>query len=64
VTAPRIDKPGIQIADRLGAKIVARVPETEGGAFGSARLARIIEALQARLVTGQGRRAGRPSDAS
>ena len=38
--------------------------ETGGGAFGAARLARIMERLQARLVPGQGKRAGRPSDAS
>ena len=38
--------------------------ETGGGAFGAARLAKIVEALQARLVPGQGRRAGRPSDAT
>src|SRR3954447_15246368 len=53
-----------QIAGRLGAKVVTQVPETGGGAFGAARLAQVIEALQARLVPGQGRRAGRPSDAS
>jgi hypothetical protein len=53
-----------QIARRLGAKVVARVPESGGGAFGAARLARIVEALQARLVPGQGPRAGRPSDTS
>jgi hypothetical protein len=53
-----------EIAQRLGAEVVTRVPETGGGAFGAARLARIIEALQSRLVPGQGRRAGRPSDAS
>ncbi len=33
-------------------------------AFGAARLARIVETLQGRLVPGQGKRAGRPSDAS
>lgn len=50
------------IADRLGAKVVARVPDVGGGAFGAARLARVVETLQARLVPGQGRRAGRPTD--
>lgn len=50
------------IADRLGAKVVAQVPDVGGGAFGAARMARIIESLQGRLVPGQGRRAGRPSD--
>ena len=53
-----------QIADGLGAKVVGRVPETGGGAFGAARMARIIASVQARLVPGQGKRAGRPSDAS
>src|SRR5690348_6783173 len=51
------------IAERLGAKVVAQVPETGGGAFGAARLARIIQDLQSRLAPGQGRRAGRPTDA-
>lgn len=53
-----------RIAGKLGAKVVAQVPETGGGAFGAARLAQIIEALQGRLVPGHGRRAGRPSDAT
>jgi hypothetical protein len=51
------------IADRLGAKKIAQVPEVGGGAFGAARLARIIKQLRSRLVPGQGRRAGRPTDA-
>jgi hypothetical protein len=50
------------IAGRIGAKRIAQVPEV-GGAFGAARLARIIKQLQSRLVPGQGRRAGRPTDA-
>jgi hypothetical protein len=58
--AKNIDK----IAGKLGAKVVTQVPDTGGGAFGAARLAKIIEALQARLVPGQGRRAGRTSDTS
>jgi hypothetical protein len=49
-----------RIAEDLG----AQVPHTGGGAFGAARLARIVESLQARLVPGQGKRAGRPSDPS
>ena len=53
-----------QIAERLGAKRVAQVHHEGAGAFGAARLGKIIAALQARLVPGQGRRAGRPSDAS
>jgi hypothetical protein len=51
------------IAGRLGAKVVAQVPEVGGGAFGAARLARIIEQLRSRLVPGQGKRAGRPTEA-
>jgi hypothetical protein len=53
-----------RIAAGLGAQVVGRVPDIGGGAFGAARLARIMESLQARLVPGQGKRAGRPSDAS
>jgi hypothetical protein len=52
------------IAKRLGAKIVATLPETGGGAFGAARLSGIVAALQTRLVPSQGRRTGRPSDAT
>jgi hypothetical protein len=52
-----------RIADALGARIVGEIPDTGGGAFGAARLARIVESLQNRLVPGQGKRAGRPTDA-
>jgi hypothetical protein len=52
------------IARRLGAKVVGRVPDVGGGAFGMARLAGIIAALQARLRPGQGQRPGRPTDGS
>jgi hypothetical protein len=51
-----------QIAKRLSADVVARIPETGGGAFGAARLAGIVQALQARLVPARGRRPGRPTD--
>jgi hypothetical protein len=58
--AKNIDK----LAAGLGAKVVCKVPHTGGGAFGAARLAKIVETIQARLVPGQGIRPGRPSDAS
>jgi hypothetical protein len=51
-----------KIAAGLGAEIVTQVPETGGGAFGAARLGALVEALQSRLVPGQGRRPGRPTD--
>ena len=50
-----------QIARRLGATRKAEVPDAGGGAFGMARLAKI---LAERLQPGQGRRPGRPSDPS
>ena len=50
-----------KIAEILGAKIVAQVPETGGGAFGAYRLAEIVARLQARLEPGQGKRPGRPT---
>lgn len=53
-----------KIARRLGAKVVCQVPDVGGGAFGMARLAGIIAALQARLRPGQGLRPGRPTDAN
>jgi hypothetical protein len=52
------------IAESLGAKAVGRMPDVGGGAYGAARLARIVKTLQGRLVPGQGKRAGRPSDPS
>jgi hypothetical protein len=53
-----------KIAAGLGAKVVAQVPNTGGGAFGAARLAHIVATIQARLEPGQGLRPGRPTDAS
>jgi hypothetical protein len=53
-----------QIADKLGARISWRVPDVGAGAFGAARLARIVATMQARLEPGQGLRPGRPTDAS
>ena len=51
-----------KVADVLGAKVVARLPRTGGGAFGAARLAAIVERLQARLAPSHGKRPGRPTD--
>jgi hypothetical protein len=62
-TAPmamNIDK----FAAGLGARVVGEVPDTRAGAFGAARLARIVETVQARLETGQVLRPGRPDDGS
>jgi hypothetical protein len=53
-----------KIAAGLGADIICQVPNTGGGAFGAARLARIVETMQARLLPGQGLRPGRPTDAN
>jgi hypothetical protein len=51
-----------QIADKLGARIVGQLTDAGGGAFGAARLARIVETMKARLEPGQGLRPGRPTD--
>jgi hypothetical protein len=53
-----------KLAEALGAKVVTAIPDVGGGAFGAARVAKLIEVLQTRLIPGQGRRPGRPSDAS
>ncbi len=53
-----------KIAEVLGAKVVTRLPRTGGGAFGAARLAAIVERLQARLAPSHGKRPGRPTDAT
>jgi hypothetical protein len=39
-----------KIADGLGATVVGQVPDTGGGAFGAARLARLVE--EARVLEG------------
>src|ERR1700693_4252747 len=52
-----------KIAAGLGANVVGKVPHTGGGAFGAARLAHIVETIQARLEPGQGLRSCRPTDA-
>lgn len=53
-----------KVANILGAKVAARIPQTGGGAFGAARLAAIMGGLQARLRPGRGKRPGRPTDAN
>lgn len=53
-----------EIARKLGAVVVGQVPDAGGGAFGAARLARAVAALQARLVPAPGKRPGRPTDPS
>ena len=44
--------------------MIGKLPATGGGAFGAARVARIVEMMQARLKPGQSRRPGRPTDAN
>lgn len=53
-----------RIAELLGAEVVTDVPDVGGGVWGAARLAEIVQALQARLEPGCGRRPGRPTDAA
>jgi hypothetical protein len=53
-----------KIANLLGARVGAEVPDTGGGAFGSACLGKVIKQLQGRLQPGQGKRPGRPTDPS
>lgn len=53
-----------RIAKGLGAKVVRQIPETGPGAFGAARLAKIVANIQGRLAPGQGLRPGRPTDAT
>lgn len=53
-----------RVARLLGATVAGQIPETGGGAFGAARLARLAKSLRARLEPSEGRRPGRPTDAS
>jgi hypothetical protein len=48
------------IAEQIGADVLGPLPETGGGAFGAARLARLVGDLQSGLQPGR----GRPTDAS
>ena len=47
-----------RLAELLGAKVVGEVPDVGAGAFGMARLARL---LHQRLTPGRGERPGRPT---
>jgi hypothetical protein len=38
-----------KIAEQLGATVVGELPDTGGGAFGAARLGKVVAALQERL---------------
>jgi hypothetical protein len=53
-----------KIIKLLGAELAGKVPETGGGAFGAARLGRIVSELQGRLKPSEGKRPGRPTDPS
>jgi hypothetical protein len=53
--AKNVDK----IAALVGGKVLGKLPHVGGGAFGMARLARM---LQERLEPGKGKRPGRPTD--
>ena len=39
-----------KLAESLGARVVAKLPDTGGGAFGAARLGRILAELQTELT--------------
>lgn len=52
-----------KIADLLGATVAGELPDTGGGAFGAARLAKLVASLQKRLEPGEGRCPRRPTDA-
>ncbi|MDX2198791.1 MAG: hypothetical protein SF069_07450 [Phycisphaerae bacterium] len=53
-----------QIAENLGAKIVGRLPEVGGGAFGAARLPQAVADLKSRLKPSRGARPGRPTNSN
>jgi hypothetical protein len=51
-----------KLAERLGAQVVGGLPQTGGGAFGAARLGRLVTALPAGLEPDEDRRPGQPTD--
>ena len=60
----KVDDGGTQVSVVRQGKVVAQVPHVGGGAFGAARLARIVAELQSRLLPAHGQRTGRPTDAN
>jgi hypothetical protein len=50
-----------ELAESLGATVVGKLPKTGGGAFGAARLGKIVSDLQESLVPSRGKRPGRPT---
>jgi hypothetical protein len=50
-----------QIAEAMDAEVVGRIPEIGGGAFGAARIPRVVDALHERLKPSHGKRPGRPT---
>ena len=53
----------MKLANALGAKTVGQIPDTGPGAFGAARLPRVVSDLRARLQPSTGERPGRPTEA-
>ena len=50
-----------KLAKALGARVVAELPDTGGGAFGAARLGQLVADLQTELRPSRGKRPGRPT---
>jgi hypothetical protein len=53
-----------EIADTLGATVIGELPKAGGGAFGAARLVKIVTDLQEKLAPSRGKRPGRPTVSS
>ena len=53
-----------KFADALGAKLVGTIPDAGPGAFGAARLQRMVTDLRARLQPSAGQRPGRPTEST
>jgi hypothetical protein len=49
-----------RLAGKLGAKVIAKIPDVGDGAFGASRLAAIVRSLQSRLKPGEGLRPSYP----
>ena len=51
-----------RLAESLGAEVIGQLPEVGGGAFGAARLPKLVANLRDSLSPGKGRRPGRPTN--
>jgi hypothetical protein len=51
-----------ELATKLGANVIAKIPDVGGGAFGANRIACVVAEIQKQLRPSEGKRPGRPTN--